>query len=58
MKIPVKGKRNLVRDSRSNAIIHTDKNEYEQARRSRNKIKQLENDVAEIKQMLLQLLNK
>jgi len=57
-RISIQGHRNLKRDSFSHAIIHTNKEEYEKARASRERIRKLENDVAEIKQMLLQLLNK
>lgn len=63
--IPVEGKPDLVRDSRSGAIVNINKNEMQAARERKQKRKyqqaefdQLKSDVDEIKQLLNKLVEK
>jgi dephospho-CoA kinase len=67
-KFIVKEKQNLYRDGYSKAIVNTDissLNEYKQKKKIANsvkdneeKIQKLENDISEIKNMLVQLLKR
>lgn len=61
----IKDNPSLVRDSNTRAIINTNPDEYLAAKRRRarakedsQKMKKLENDVAELKEMIAQLINK
>jgi hypothetical protein len=57
--IKVEGEPNLVRDLDSNAIINTNKNEYDkfvEKSRQKNKINKIEEELNEIKSLLKQLL--
>ena len=63
--LKVKGHSFLVRDSRSNAIVNRDQkgyDTYKNLKRAKSKEKErldkLENDVSEIKDLLIQLINK
>ena len=63
--LKVEGHSYLVRDSKTNAIVHKDKqgyDSYKNLRRAKGKEKErldkLENDVSEIKDLLIQLINK
>jgi|TARA_B110000908_G_scaffold138889_1_gene165247 hypothetical protein len=63
--IPVEGNSGLCRDSRSGAIINTNKNAAQQAREARvnllnkeEELKTLKSDVHEIKSLLNQLLER
>jgi|SaaInl5LU_22_DNA_1037371.scaffolds.fasta_scaffold02857_2 hypothetical protein len=63
--IPVEGHANFVRDASTGAIINIDKSKATKARKAREKvlrekeeIKELKNDVAEIKSLLKQLLER
>ena len=70
--VPVKGHSGLVRDTESNALINTSATEIEQARERKRlklqkkqeeenlkrKVDMIENDVAEIKCLLKNLINK
>ena len=63
--IPVEGNPSLVRDTATGAIINIDKSKASKARRAREsilrekeEIKELKNDVAEIKSLLKQLLER
>jgi len=70
--VPVKGHSGLVRDTESNALINTSATEIEQARERKRlklqkkqeeeslkrKVEMIENDVAEIKCLLKNLINK
>lgn len=63
--IPVEGNPGLVRDTATGAIINIDKSKASKARRAREsilrekeEIKELKNDVAEIKSLLKQLLER
>ena len=70
--VPVKGHSGLVRDTDSNALINTSATEIEQARERKRlklqkkqeeenlkrKVDMIENDVAEIKCLLKNLINK
>ena len=65
MRVPVKEHSHLYRDSRSGAIINTNKagaalarEVKAKAQRDKNRLDKLENDVSEIKNMLKQLLEK
>tara|TARA_Y100000310_G_scaffold345800_1_gene470128 strand:+ start:10333 stop:10539 length:207 start_codon:yes stop_codon:yes gene_type:complete len=58
-KIKVEGEPNLVRDLDSNAIINTNKNEYDkfvEKSRQKNKINKIEEELNEIKSLLKKLL--
>lgn len=64
-KVKVKGQPELLRDTKTQAVINTDRTSLEEykkrrdlARKSREEMDMLKNDVSEIKQMLLQLLQK
>ena len=57
--IKVEGEPNLVRDLDSNAIINTNKSEYDkfvEKSRQKNKINKIEEELNEIKSLLKQLL--
>ena len=63
--IPVEGSPGLVRDSGTGAIINIDKNKANKARKAREailkekeEIQELKSDVAEIKSLLKQLLER
>jgi hypothetical protein len=63
--IPVEGSPGLVRDSATGAIINIDKNKANKARKAREailkekeEIQELKSDVAEIKSLLKQLLER
>ena len=63
--LKVEGHSYLVRDSKTNAIVNKDKqgyDSYKNLRRAKGKEKErldkLENDVSEIKDLLIQLINK
>lgn len=63
--IPVEGHTNLVRDAATGAIINIDKSKAAKARKAREavlrekeEIAELKNDVAEIKSLLKQLLER
>lgn len=63
--IRVEGESNLYRDPNSTAIVNTDKDAYQNyldARnrklQERNEIETLKNDVAELKDLMMQLLQK
>ena len=63
--LKVEGHSFLVRDSYTNAIVNQDKNGYDnyknlrrQKTKDKERIEQLENDVSEIKDLLIQLINK
>jgi len=65
MDIKVEGRPDLVRDSSTGAIINTNNTRArsallraEKARKERQEIEELKNDVAEIKSLLTQLLEK
>jgi len=65
MDIKVEGRPDLVRDSSTGAIINTNNARArsallraEKARKERQEIEELKNDVAEIKSLLTQLLEK
>ena len=58
-KIKVEGEPHLVRDLDSNAIINTNKSEYDkfvEKSRQKNKINKIEEELNEIKSLLKQLL--
>ena len=61
----VEGQPGLVRDLESNAVIHNDKTAYQnyiqlrdQKLKEKERLDKLENDVSEIKDLLIQLINK
>tara|TARA_B100000902_G_scaffold347090_1_gene354190 strand:+ start:489 stop:704 length:216 start_codon:yes stop_codon:yes gene_type:complete len=63
--LKVEGYSFLVRDSQTNAIVNQDKKGYEsyknlkrQKVKDKERIERLENDVSEIKDLLIQLINK
>ena len=63
--IPVEGHTNLVRDAATGAIINIDKSKASKARKAREavlrekeELAELKNDVAEIKSLLKQLLER
>ena len=63
--IPVEGHTNLVRDASTGAIINIDKSKAAKAKKAReerlrekHEIEELKNDVAEIKSLLKQLLER
>jgi|TARA_B100000085_G_C18464769_1_gene480485 hypothetical protein len=63
--LKVEGHSFLVRDSRTNAIVNRDKQGYDSYKnlkraksRERERLDKLENDVTEIKDLLIQLINK
>jgi len=70
--VKIKDRDNLVRDLSSGALINTNVTEYEnylakknnskemkqQITQNSDKIKQIESDISEIKQMLISLINK
>ena len=65
MKVGIEGHNNLVRDTRTMAVINTDNSALEAARRrqqeAQNKadeMKQLKDDVAELKLMMKEVLKK
>jgi hypothetical protein len=60
-RIKVEGEPYLVRDESSNAIINTNKSEYDrfvEKSRQKNKINKLEGELTEIKSLLKELLEK
>jgi hypothetical protein len=65
MRIPVEGHPNLYRDSKTNAIINTDKTAYNSYLKSlsskekeKKEIEEMKNELGEIKTLLYQLLEK
>tara|TARA_A100001035_G_scaffold243597_1_gene210702 strand:+ start:781 stop:984 length:204 start_codon:yes stop_codon:yes gene_type:complete len=65
MKVGIEGHNSLVRDTRTMAIINTDSSALEAARRRQkeaqnkaNELQQLKDDVAELKQMMKEVLKK
>lgn len=63
--LKVEGHSFLVRDSRTNAIVNRDKQGYDSYKnlkkaksREKERLDKLENDVTEIKDLLIQLINK
>ena len=59
----VEGNSNLVRDTKSGAILNINKNQIDTARKAKavvrknqSKIEQLENDISDIKNILLRML--
>jgi len=65
MKVGIEGHNNLVRDTRTMAVINTDSSALEVARRRQreaqnkaNELQQLKDDVAELKQMMKEVLKK
>ena len=65
MKVGIEGHNNLVRDTRTMAVINTDNSALEVARRRQieaqnkaNELQQLKDDVAELKQMMKEVLKK
>jgi len=65
MKVGIEGHNNLVRDTSSMAIINTDSSALEKARMKQieaqnkvNEFQQLKDDVAELKQMMKEVLKK
>ena len=65
MKVGIEGHNNLVRDTRTMAVINTDNSALEAARRRQkeaqdkaNELQQLKDDVAELKQMMKEVLKK
>ena len=63
--IPVEGNSSLARDSETGAVVNINTQEISEARdrkalklRDKQKMQQLENDVAEIKQMLTKLFER
>ena len=65
MKVGIEGHNNLVRDTRTMAVINTDNSALEVARRKQieaqnkaNELQQLKDDVAELKQMMKEVLKK
>ena len=65
MKVGIEGHNNLVRDTRTMAVINTDSSALEAARRRQieaqdkaNELQQLKDDVAELKQMMKEVLKK
>jgi hypothetical protein len=65
MRIPVEGHPNLYRDSETNAIINCDKNEYDSyvnmvnnREKEKLEIKQIKDEMGEIKTLLYKLLEK
>jgi hypothetical protein len=65
MRIPVEGHPNLYRDSKTNAIINTDKTAYNNYLKSlsskekeKKEIEDMKNELDEIKTLLYQLLEK
>jgi hypothetical protein len=65
MRIPVEGHPNLYRDSKTNAIINTDKTAYNSYLKSlsskekeKKEIEEMKNELSEIKTLLYQLLEK
>ncbi len=63
--LKVEGNSYLVRDTVSNAIINKDEKSYDHYKRlrrikgkERERLDKLENDVSEIKDLLIQLINK
>jgi hypothetical protein len=60
-KIKVEGEEHLVRDMGSNAIINTNKLEYDkyiEKAKQKNKINKLEEELGEIKSLLKELIKK
>ena len=65
MKVGIEGHNRLVRDTRTMSIINTDSSALEAARRRQieaqdkaNELQQLKDDVAELKQMMKDVLKK
>ena len=65
MKVGIEGHNGLVRDTRTMAVINTDSSALEVARRRQieaqnkaNELQQLKDDVAELKQMMKEVLKK
>ena len=65
MKVGIEGHNSLVRDTNNMAIINTDSSALEAARRRQieaqnkvNEMQQLKDDVAELKQMMKEVLKK
>lgn len=65
MKVGIEGHNNLQRDTRNMAIINTDSSALERARQRQidaqnkvNEMQQLKDDVAELKQMMKEVLKK
>tara|TARA_B100000287_G_scaffold176439_1_gene166441 strand:+ start:18293 stop:18496 length:204 start_codon:yes stop_codon:yes gene_type:complete len=65
MKVGIQGRNDLVRDTSSMAIINTDSSALEKARMKQieaqnkvNEFQQLKDDVAELKQMMKEVLKK
>ena len=65
MKVGIEGHNSLVRDTNNMAIINTDSSALEVARRRQieaqnkaNELQQLKDDVAELKQMMKEVLKK
>ena len=65
MKVGIEGHNSLVRDTNNIAIINTDSSALEAARRRQieaqnkaNELQQLKDDVAELKQMMKEVLKK
>jgi len=65
MKVGIEGHNSLVRDTNNMAIINTDSSALEAARRRQreaqdkaNELQQLKDDVAELKQMMKEVLKK
>ena len=65
MKVGIEGHNSLVRDTNNMAIINTDSSALETARRRQreaqdkaNELQQLKDDVAELKQMMKEVLKK
>jgi len=65
MKVGIEGHNSLVRDTNNMAIINTDSSALEAARRKQkeaqdkaNELQQLKDDVAELKQMMKEVLKK
>tara|TARA_B100001142_G_C13977536_1_gene517412 strand:- start:275 stop:487 length:213 start_codon:yes stop_codon:yes gene_type:complete len=63
--LKVEGHSFLVRDSQTNAIVNRDRNGYDTYRnlriakgKEKERLDKLENDVSEIKDLLIQLVNK
>lgn len=57
----IKNERSLKRDTETNAVLNTDNlalQRYKERRNNLKSMKQLQNEVEEIKQMLQQLLDK
>ena len=65
MKVGIEGHNSLVRDTNNMAVINTDSSALEAARRRQkeaqdkaNELQQLKDDVAELKQMMKEVLKK